>query len=254
MIILAFLLGGCKASPVTVSPSPTPAASTPAASTPAAVSPSPTPATSTPAAVSPSPTPAARTPAAVTPSPLPVDQGELGESSPDNAVRSPEASPTVEDEALGESSPENAARAVKANRAADSDPNFPAILAVPPGFRFRSATGDEGDSMTVKGDGGEVHIFLPNPDVMGSGLNSVTGPGGTFEASGWKRGFASSNQPTVSWSSNAVPFTGPDQLEGVVYLGTVGRREVRVTVSAPADGIDDFFPKVAPMIEDLRLR
>lgn len=164
------------------------------------------------------------------------------------------ASPNSEEE-LGESSPENAAKSLEAARAADANPDYPVILALPEGFTSEMFGSHEGTAVMVSGAGGQVHIFIPDPEISATGAESVTGPGGLLESNEWSVQEAGrQSQPAPDWMSESWAFFGPDNLEGVVWLGDFQGTQVRVTASAPAEQLDAFYEKIGPMIQGMEFR
>lgn len=164
------------------------------------------------------------------------------------------ATPTIDEES-GESSPENAEKSLQAAQAADANPDYPVIVAVPEGFTSEMFGSHEGTAVMIDGGGGQVHIFIPNPEVSTTGEESVTGSGGLFESNGWSRQEAGrQTQPNPAWATGAFPFFDSDGKEGVVWLGDFRGTEVRVTASAPEGQLDEFYQQVGPMVTTLELR
>ncbi|MCA9778359.1 MAG: hypothetical protein KC800_16645, partial [Candidatus Eremiobacteraeota bacterium] len=154
---------------------------------------------------------------------------------------------------LGESNPENAKKALEA---APNQPDLQSVqLTLPAGYTAGEFGSHEGTAVTVQGGAGELHIFLPNPEISVTGEAGVLGENGLFESNGWTTLEAGrQSQPAVGWANSAYPFADGDGLEGVVWLGQLGGREVRVTASAPSSEIDQYFQTIGPVIQGMRLR
>lgn len=180
----------------------------------------------------------------------PIPSDESGESNPEDAKKALEAAAAVE---LGESQPENA---IKALEAASNQPDLQSVqLTLPTGYTAGEFGSHEGTAVTVQGGPGELHIFLPNPDISVTGEAGVLGESGLFESNGWTTIEAGrQSQPAVGWASASYPFSGPDNLEGVVWVGQLGGREIRVTASAPSDQLDEYYSAIGPTVQGLRLR
>lgn len=180
----------------------------------------------------------------------PIPSDESGESNSEDSKKALEAAASVE---LGESHPENAKKALEA---ASNQPDLQSVqLNLPAGYTAGEFGSHEGTAVTVQGGPGELHIFLPNPDISVTGESGVLGENGLFESNGWSTIEAGrQTQPAVGWASATYPFTGPEGLEGVVWLGQLAGREVRVTASAPSDQLDEYYSAIGTTIQGMRLR
>jgi hypothetical protein len=165
------------------------------------------------------------------------------------------AEPLDNEESMGESSPENAKKALEAAKTAESTPDLPVVLVIPEGFTSSASGGHEGTAVIVDGAGGQVHIFIPNPEISSTGKDSVVGENGLLASNGWtSKETGRQSQPPMAWATDIFPFFGADGLEGVVWLGNFSGKEVRVTASAPEDRIDEFYKVVGPMVQSMQLR
>jgi hypothetical protein len=165
------------------------------------------------------------------------------------------AEPVEEEEFLGESSPESAQSSLEAAGVIDSNPDLPVIVAIPDGFTSDFFGGHEGTAVMINGAGGQLHIFIPDPEISDTGDDSVIGEGGLLESNGWSTmEVGRQSQPSVDWASSTFPFFGPDELEGVVWLGDFGGTEVRVMASASSHKIDGFYEAIGPMVQTMQLR
>ena len=180
----------------------------------------------------------------------PIPSDESGESNPEDAKKALEAAAAVE---MGESHPENARKALEAT---SNQPDLQSVqLTLPTGYTTGEFGSHEGTAVTVQGGPGELHIFLPNSDISVTGEAGVLGENGLFESNGWTTLEAGrQSQPAVGWASASYPFSGPDNLEGVVWVGQLGGREIRVTASAPSDQLDLYYSAIGPTVQGMRLR
>ena len=165
------------------------------------------------------------------------------------------AAPLSDEESLGESRPEDAKKALEAAVAEGIDPEPGVILSIPEGFSSNTFGGHEGTTVIVEGSGGEVHIFIPDPAISSTGEESIVGESGLFSSNGWsleKTGRQS--QPGLPWATATFPFSGPGELEGVVWLGNFAGKEVQVTASAPSAQLDGFYGSIGAMLQTMQLR
>lgn len=132
---------------------------------------------------------------------------------------------------------------------------LPVELTLPDNFTTDVFGSEEGTAVLVSGGEGDLHIFLPNPKVIGTGEASVIGPGGLFESNGWEsQEVGRKNQPQAPWATHTFPFFGEGGLEGVVWLGKFGQREVRVTASAPEELLGTYYGQIAELVRTLKLK
>lgn len=137
----------------------------------------------------------------------------------------------------------------------DPSPDLPLLLNVPEGFTAESFGSHEGTAVLINSTEGQVHIFIPNPSISATGPDSIIGEGGLFESNQWSNQEAGrSAQPNLAWATEAFPFFGAEELEGVVYLGQLQEEELRVTVSAKTDKLEEFYGTVTPMLSTMKLR